>query len=149
MLQSDRYWSDFCRAVGIEELEKAPRFENLFVRQQHSAEMVAILDKVFASKTREEWISQLRAMDLLVTPVNTISDLENDPQVLANDYITEYDHPILGRKIKMVGIPVQLSRTPGSIRLPAPDFGQHTEEVLLEAGYNWDEIGKLKEQEVI
>ena len=149
MNQADRHWPNFCRVLGIENLEKDPRFENLWVRGQNSEDLVAILDKIFPTKTSEEWIIQLRAADLVVARVNTISDLENDPQVVANDYIIEFDHPALGRKIKMVGIPVQLRQTPGSVRLPAPEFGQHTEEVLLELGYSWDEISHLKEEEVI
>ena len=70
------------------------------------------------------------------------------PQVTANDYITEYDHPALG-KVNMVGFPIHMSKTPLSVRMPAPELGQHTEEVLLELGYSWEDIVKLREEEVI
>lgn len=149
LLQADRYWTDFCKVAGIEDLKKDPRFENMTVRALHSPEMEAILDRIFATKTREEWIGLFRKADLIVAPLNTISDLGNDAQVTANDYVIEYDHPVLGRTIKMVGMPVELKQTPGSIRRPAPELGEHTEEILLEAGYGWDEISALKEQEVI
>ena len=149
MLQADRHWAIFCRVMGIEELEKDPRFENMYVRSLHSPEMEAILEEIFATKTRDEWISEFRSADLMVSPLNYMTDLENDPQIVANDYILEYDHPVLGRKIKMMGMPMELKKTPCSIRQPAPELGQHTEDVLLEIGYTWDDIGQLKEQEVI
>lgn len=81
--------------------------------------------------------------------INSVAELVNDPQVLANDYIVEMDHPTMGR-IKVPGVPVKFSKTPAEIGMPPPEFGQHVEEVLLEVGgYSWDEIVHLKEEEVI
>jgi crotonobetainyl-CoA:carnitine CoA-transferase CaiB-like acyl-CoA transferase len=75
--------------------------------------------------------------------------LPDEPQVIANDYIAPFQHPRFGAT-KVVGIPVQLSATPGAIRLPAPEFGQHTEQILTGLlGYSWDEVAALKEREVI
>ncbi|MDO8673263.1 MAG: CoA transferase, partial [Dehalococcoidia bacterium] len=77
------------------------------------------------------------------------TDLVQDPQVIANNYLIDFDHPTLG-KVKAVAPPVSLSETPGGIRLPAPEFGQHTEEVLIEVcGYTWEDLEKLREDEVI
>jgi CoA:oxalate CoA-transferase len=149
MQQGDRYWADFCKVVGMDHLAKDPRYENLMARAQHCAELVTMLEKVFATRPSAEWLRLLRAAELIVGSVNTIADLEKDEQVLANDYIMEYNHPVVNKKIKMVGMPVELSKTPGSIRRPAPEWGEHTEEVLLEAGYSWDEIGALKQREII
>jgi crotonobetainyl-CoA:carnitine CoA-transferase CaiB-like acyl-CoA transferase len=149
MLQADRYWSDFCRALGVQDLEKDPRFHNMEARSQHCEEFIAILDKVFATKPRDEWIKILKETgDLIYAPVNDILDVIQDPQVLANDYITDFDHPVFG-KMKVVGTPILFSKTPASLRLPAPEFGQHTEEILLEAGYSWEDIAQLKEQQII
>lgn len=149
-LQPDRYWRDFCRAIGMPQLGEDPRFKNMDVREKHSAELIAILDEVFASRTYEEWDKTFReAGDFIYTSIRTVSDLSSDPQALENEYITDFDHPTLG-KIKMVGIPVKFSKTPGAIRLPAPEFGQHTEEVLLEiCGYTWEEIEQLKDEGAI
>ena len=73
----------------------------------------------------------------------------DDPQVQANDYIVTLDHPQCG-PTKMVGIPVQLSETPGSVRSPAPELGQHTEEILMDLlGWDWDRISALREKGVI
>jgi len=112
-------------------LEKAPRFATIEARGAN-AELVSILDKVFATKNRDEWIDALRVDDDLVfEEVNTLSDAIEDPQTLANEYITEYDHPEFG-KVRMLGIPVRFSKTPGRVTNWTPGFGQHTEEVLTE-----------------
>ena len=69
--------------------------------------------------------------------------------MLANEYITECDHKVLG-SVKTVGIPIHLSKTPGEVRCEAPEFGEHTEEVLLQiGGYTWEEIAELQEEGVI
>jgi crotonobetainyl-CoA:carnitine CoA-transferase CaiB-like acyl-CoA transferase len=81
--------------------------------------------------------------------VNSVEEIPEDPQILANDYVVDFDHPQHG-KTQVLGVPVQLSETPGSVRLAAPELGQHTEEVLLDVlGYDWDRIGELREQKVI
>ncbi len=150
MLAADRYWTSFCQALGIRECEHDPRFSELSVRSvpQNSAELIRILDRVFATKTKDEWIDTLRQHKLICTKVQTLSDLFSDPQVVENNYIMDYDHPIYG-KVKTVGFPWEFSATPATLRLPAPELGQHTEEVLLELGYTWDDIAELSDQEVI
>jgi len=149
-LQADRAWPAVCRALGIEALEKDPRFDSLETRAKNTVELISIMDKIFITKTRDEWLKILeRAGDLIFEPVNTISDVVEDPQVLANEYITDFNHPVFG-KFKALGIPVKFSKTPGQIAREAPEFGQHTEEILTGIlGYTWDDITKLKEEEVI
>jgi crotonobetainyl-CoA:carnitine CoA-transferase CaiB-like acyl-CoA transferase len=149
-LQADRAWPVLCRALGITELEKDPRFNTLESMSKNAVELVAILDKVFITKTRDEWLKILEnAGDIMFAPVNSISDVVEEPQVMANDYITNFNHPVFG-KSKVLGFPVTFSKTPGKIAREAPEFGQHTEEVLIDVlGYTWDDITKLKEAEVI
>jgi len=151
MLQSDRYWPDFARAIGRPELAKDERFEDLGARARNAAECVAIIDAAFASKSRAEWMKILNddPGDYIYTIVNSVDDLPDDPQVRANDYVVTIDHPQHG-PTRMVGIPVQLSDTPGSVRTAAPELGQHTEEVLMDVlGWDWDRIGALREKGVI
>jgi crotonobetainyl-CoA:carnitine CoA-transferase CaiB-like acyl-CoA transferase len=151
MLQADRYWADFARVIGRPELATDPRFENLQVRAANAAECVAIIDAAFAGKPRAEWIRILNEDpgDYIFTIVNSVDDLPDDPQVKANDYIVTLDHPQHG-PTKMVGVPVQLSETPGAVRAPAPELGQHTEEILMDLlGYDWDRISALREKGVI
>jgi len=149
-LQADRYWPSFCRAIGREDWGKDPRFANAMAREKSSREIIKVLDEVFATRTAKEWMEHLKSQgDFICYIVNTVSDLPNDPQALVNEYIINYDHPVLG-KVKTVGFPVQFSKTPPSLRCPAPELGQNTEEVLSEyAGYTWDEIEELKKREVI
>ncbi len=150
MLQFDRFWPTFCKVMGIAELEKDQRFLTPEARAENLGELVAILDKVFATKPRDEWIKLFEEKgDILYSPIQSVSEVVTDPQVLANEYIMDYDHPAFGRK-KEVGFPSKFSETPASIRRSEPGFGQHTEEVLLEVGgYTWEEIAQLRDEEVI
>jgi len=150
MLQPDRYWTDLCRAIGAEEAATDPRFRTMRDRSANAAETVALLDQIFATKTRDQWMEILRVGgDFIFTPVNGVEDLKDDPQVVANHYVADFSHPAHGQ-VKVGGVPVDLSETPGSIRQPAPEFGQHTEEILTELlGYSWEEVARLREAEII
>jgi len=150
MLQPDRYWVDFCRVVGRPELGEDPRFADMRVRAGNAGECIAILDEIFATRPLAEWLDLLRhGGDFIFTQVNAVDDLPSDPQVLANGYVTDFEHPTFGRT-QVVGVPVRLSETPGSIRRAAPEFGQHTEEILTEMlGYPWEKVAHLKDDGVI
>ncbi|MFC1533702.1 CaiB/BaiF CoA transferase family protein [Thermodesulfobacteriota bacterium] len=149
-VQSDRFWKEFCDILEVPEMEKDPRFVTAKERTENSKEAVLALDEVFAKKTREEWLNHFdnRGARFAYAPLNEFLEVPNDPQVIANDYIIDYDHPVLG-DVKVVNFPVQFSKTPAKIKSPAPECGQHTEEVLLEFGYSWEQITELKDQEVI
>lgn len=148
MLQPDRYWSDFCRATGLEKLEHDPKFDSMLARAINREELVSILDEVFASKTRDEWADGFTGFDILWDPGNTFADLIEDPQAVATDCFVSFEHPSKGQ-IKLPATPIELSETPPSIRRHAPEFGEHTEEVLLEMGYTWEDITAFKEAKVI
>ena len=147
--QSDRYWHDICKALGTENLEKDPKFENAKVRAKNRDELIIFLDKVFAAKTRDEWVKRLEPYDFVYAPILDRAEAVSYPQMLENDYIVDYDHPALG-KTKIVGFPVRLSKTPAKISYVAPEFGQHTEDILVNTfGYSWEEIGEFRENGVI
>ncbi len=150
MLQPDRYWADFCRAIERPELAADERFADLRARAANAPAAIEMLDAVFASKPLAEWLTILRAGgDFIFCQVNAVDDLPDDPQVRANDYIVDFDHPRFG-PTEVIGLPVHLSETPGSVRLPAPEFGEHTELILTELlGYSWEEVAALKDREVI
>jgi crotonobetainyl-CoA:carnitine CoA-transferase CaiB-like acyl-CoA transferase len=147
--QADRYWPDFARAMEIEDLIEDPRFVDTFARGENRVELIHILDRQFAQKTYPEWEAVLRESgDFIFARVQRLSELEDDPQVIANDYITDVDHPVLG-PVKMADHPIRYSETPHSIRSVAAELGEHTEEVLLELGYDWPDIVRLHDAGVI
>ena len=150
MLQPDRYWADFVRVLGHPELATDACFVDLRARAANAGAAVEALDAIFATKPRAEWIRILRAGgDFIFTVVNSVDDLPNDPQVRANDYVIDFEHPQHGTT-PVVGIPVRFSETPGSIRTAAPEFGQHTEEILTGLlGYTWEQVAAFKAEEVI
>ncbi|MGB8414142.1 MAG: CoA transferase [Candidatus Binatus sp.] len=149
MLQPDRYWKDFCEVIGRPELIEDPRF-TANARGWNAAALIVILDEVFAARPRDEWMRILKGRgDFIYTIVNSVSDLPDDPQVRANEYLVEYDHPALGN-LTLLGMPVKLSKTPGEPRGHAPEFGEHTELLMTELlGYSWDDVARLREANVI
>jgi CoA:oxalate CoA-transferase len=150
-LQSDRFWSDFCNAVGLPDLIKDPRFDTASSRRKNFVELIALLDELFKTKPRAEWMKILREKGggVVCTEVYSLTDLPGQPQIMDNEYIVEYDHPVLG-KTNLIGFPVWFSKTPAGIASKAPAFGEHTEEILLElGGYTWEQIEALKTDEVI
>jgi crotonobetainyl-CoA:carnitine CoA-transferase CaiB-like acyl-CoA transferase len=147
-LQPDRYWPNVCRAMGMPELENDPRFNSIEARGENAQELIAIMDARFTTKTRDEWFEIFKKESLIYSPIQTLTEVVDDPQAMANDYVTWFDHPVLGRT-KMVGFPWDYSQTPASVRREAPELGQHTEEILLEMGYSWDNITELKDAKAI
>lgn len=148
--QADRHWPALIRAIQRPELENDPRFVTSVERRENCREIIAILDEVFAAKSYQEWRRILSEDgNLIFESINSFTDLIDDPQVIANNYIVDFEHPSRGT-VKMVNLPVTLSKTPGSIRAPAPEYGQHTEETLVDiCGYTWDEVAKFREEQVI
>ncbi len=149
MAEPDRYWKDFCTALGHIELIEDPRFSVLPVRAQNAAALIEIMDRTIATRTRAEWIAILKvAGDLVYSVVNSITDLPDDPQIVANDYIVDYEHPEYGQ-LKLVGMPIRFSATPANPRGPAPKLGEHTDAVLDELGYSREQVARLRETGVI
>ncbi|MFC1962282.1 CaiB/BaiF CoA transferase family protein [Chloroflexota bacterium] len=144
----DRYWPAWCCVLGIEELQNDSRFHNIEARTKNNKLLISILDEVFKSQSSGEWLERFQKEHLLGSRANTLLDVFDDPQVVANDYLSEFEHPTLGL-MKYVRTPIDFGQTPIAVRLPAPELGQHTEEILLEEQYSWDEIEKLKNEEVI
>lgn len=147
-LDPDRWWPKVCGALAVEHLINDPKFSTLKARATNCKELVAIFDKVFAQKDRDEWLKTLGENGCIFTPVQDICEVVNDPQVLANNYVIDIDHPTQG-PTRTMGFPWYLSDTPASWRRKAPDLGEHTEEVLQEVGYSADYIAELKKEGVI
>jgi len=148
MIQADRYWPKFCAAIERPDLEHDPRFNSMTARQAHNAELVRILDAVFATATLKEWGERLDRHGAIWAPVQTLAEATNDPQARANGYFTAIEHPSLGR-METLQAPFRFGVSEVTVRGPAPELGQHTEEVLLELGYSWEEIVALRDRGAI
>ncbi|MFC1533701.1 CaiB/BaiF CoA transferase family protein [Thermodesulfobacteriota bacterium] len=142
------HWPRLCKAIGREDLESDPRFEELKARGENHLALFDILTETFMSKTLEEWDPILNKADLPWSRVQTLPEVINDPQARANNFFLPMDHPTHGRIEVMTG-PVKLSKTPDTIRMPAPDSGQHNEEILTDLGYTKEDIARFLDQGVI
>jgi len=147
-LRRDRYWSKFCHAIGRPDLEDDPRFATVDLITENSVTLLHILEEVFRSKTLREWAPLLNEANFPWAPIQTLTEVIDDQQARANDFFISYDHPAYGC-IEGVANPVKLSKSPEIVRIPGPEFGQHTEEVLLEYGYTWEDISRFKQDGVI
>jgi crotonobetainyl-CoA:carnitine CoA-transferase CaiB-like acyl-CoA transferase len=148
LVQTDPYWSRFCGALGREDLEHDPRFDSYVPRIENHEALFNILEKVFLTKTLEEWKDRLTEAGLPWGPVQNLPEVIQDPQARANDFFDTYNHPTHG-PLELMGNPIKLSKTPSTVRRPAPEFGQHTEEVLLEYGYTWEDIEGFNHEGII
>jgi len=142
MLQAQRYWPGFCRAVGRPELVDDPRFDTDAHRQANISECVAAIDEVFATRTLKEWQEILATQPGQWDTVQNPGDVHLDHQVIANQFMQEVDYED-GRKLKMVSVPVLFDRQALKAR-PAPEFGAHSDSILADLGYSEDEIIDLK-----
>ncbi|HSW58689.1 MAG TPA: CoA transferase [Dehalococcoidales bacterium] len=149
--QSDRFWSAFCRAVGLQSIEKESKYLNARMRRENYLELTELLEKTFKTRPRDEWLTALETHGegMAFSPIHDLGELPSDPQVMLNEYITEVEHPTMG-KTKMTGFPMKFNKTPAQVSRCAPVFGQHTEDVLMEVlGCNWEEMEQLRSAEVI
>jgi crotonobetainyl-CoA:carnitine CoA-transferase CaiB-like acyl-CoA transferase len=141
-LQPDRYWEDFCRVIDRADLAEDPRFADIVTRRENGEACVAELDQEFAKRTYEEWKTVLARLDAPWAPVQSVSELLEDPQVEANGYVGEVTIEG-GPSYRLPAVPVQFDGAPPALRR-APEHGEDTEALLLELGYGWEDINELK-----
>jgi len=141
----EKRWPSFCRILGIQHLEKDPEYSDNVVRNFHGDKIQKVLDEIFPTKTTHEWLKELNDADILATEVVDYRAMLKSEQALVNGYLLELDHPVAG-KVLVSGAPVTLNGEVAAAAENAPELGQHTEEVLLELGYTWEEIGALRER---
>ena len=146
---SDKHWRAFCPLLGLAPLAADPRFVTNAARNANRAALIDALQDAFLTKTYEEWEAILQTAGIPMGAINTMDAVVSHPQVAARGVLVECEHPASGR-IRMVGPPIRMSETPGSVRRPAPLVGQHTEEVLRERlGMDAREIADLRRRQVI
>ncbi|MEM7222207.1 MAG: CoA transferase [Pseudomonadota bacterium] len=139
---NQRNWLRLLEVLGAPELAEDPRFTDNAARMANLAALAARLEECFAAETTETWLERLEAAGVPAGPVLSVGQMHEDPQTRAREMVTEVAHSRLG-PVETVGLPIKLSETPGQIARGAPTYGEHTREVLAEAGYSAAEIEAL------
>ncbi|MDH4266302.1 MAG: CoA transferase [Deltaproteobacteria bacterium] len=145
---NESFWQNLARALDHEEWTADPRFKTNSDRVRNRKELVAILEKEFARRTRDEILKLLDEGDVPSAPVYDFRELFSDPQVVEDEMVIELPHPTVG-PYKTVGNPLWFSNAPRARKNPPPLLGQHTEELLAEIGYSEEEIKALKAEKII
>jgi crotonobetainyl-CoA:carnitine CoA-transferase CaiB-like acyl-CoA transferase len=141
---NDGLWQAFCRAAELTDLAEDPRFASNALRLANYEALKPRLDAVFASRTRAEWTARLVEHGVPSGGVRTVDEVFADPQTIAREMVASVAHATLG-DVKVTGVPVKLSGTPGSVRTAPPTLGQHTAAILAELGYDHQAVRALAE----
>ena len=146
---NQKLWVNFCKLAGKSEWLTDPRFETNPKRVENRDVLLPLVNDLFPQKTCDEWMELLVGAAIPCGPVNNMQRLFTDPQVKHRGMIAEVPHPTIGT-LRLAGIPIKYSETPGAIRRHPPLLGEHTNAVLAEAlGISGDRVESLKARGVI
>jgi crotonobetainyl-CoA:carnitine CoA-transferase CaiB-like acyl-CoA transferase len=143
----DPMWERLAKALGLQKLLDDPKFRTNDQRRTNREDLNAIVNEITSKRTMAEWIEYLNKEGIPCGPIYNLAQTFEDPQVKHQEMVLELEQP--GGKVKTLGFPVKMSDTPAGIRRPAPQLGQHNEEVLAELGYSGEKIKDLREKGVI
>jgi len=138
-----RFWVELCKKLGREDFIPLQYDEG-----DKRGEIFLFLEKTFRGKTRDDWMEELKDLDVCIGKVLHLDEAFKDPQVVHRKMVTEFDDPKKG-KMKLLSSPIKMSATPPGIRRAPAGFGQHTEEVLRELGFKEEEIRQMKKEGVV
>ncbi len=146
---NDSFWVKFGRALGLTaEVIADSRFATNSARATHRQEVLDLIEPILATRGSREWLEALEQAGVPAGPIYTMEQLFSDPQVLHRSMVLDVPHPTLG-SVRLTGIPLKLSETPGEVRTAPPLLGQHTEEVLTSLGYTREQLAAWKTDKVI
>lgn len=145
---NNRQFATLCEVMGISEIAADERFHTNEARVNHKLELTGILENRLQIKPANEWMELFSQHNIPCGPIATMDQVFNHPQVLAREMVVEVDHPEAG-SVKLVGSPIKLSRTETKIERHPPIAGEHTVEILQQAGYSHVEIEQLKKNNII
>jgi crotonobetainyl-CoA:carnitine CoA-transferase CaiB-like acyl-CoA transferase len=150
-LNGARHWKTAMTALGFYPTLEQAGFGDLGViinSDEKRTVLLRTLDGLFATGARDDWVARLRGADIVAAPINTLFEASNDPDVLANGYVTEVEYPKHGKTLKVHGTPWQFSETPARIGT-APELGVDTQDVLDGLGYTAAQIRAFRERNII
>jgi crotonobetainyl-CoA:carnitine CoA-transferase CaiB-like acyl-CoA transferase len=143
----DKHWPAFCRIMEIQHLENDPELAGL-TRLIPGDKMEKVLLEIFPKRITSEWLAQFHDADILATEVVDYRQVMSSEQARVNGYVVDVESEVAGTMV-MTGAPISLNGEVRSTAPPAPELGQHTEEVMLEAGYSWEDIVRIREEGAI
>jgi crotonobetainyl-CoA:carnitine CoA-transferase CaiB-like acyl-CoA transferase len=141
-------WRRLCEAIGRPELADDVRFATVNARVANRPALNVILTEAFRSRPAAGWVEYLNERGIACGPIYNLAEVFHDPQVLHNQMLVERPHPVHGT-VKLIGLPIKLTETPGEIRRAPPLLNEHADEVLEEAGYTGADIARLREAGVL
>ena len=150
-LNGARQWKFAMTALGFFEALQTAGFGDLGVivtSDEKRETLLRLLDELFATGSRDDWVARLRGADIVSAPINTLLEAAGDPDVLANGYVTEVNYPEHNKTLKVHGSPWHFSETPARVGV-APALGEHNNEVLVALGYSAEQIGDFRARGVI
>lgn len=148
MPQTDLYWPAFCEAIGKPEWEHDARFDTFAKRIEQNKFLIRALDEILGGKDAAEWEAIAQEFDLVLGRIQSPLEVASDPQAIENGFFADVEYEP-GKTFKAINSPVKWTESECRIRSVAPQLGQHTEEILLELGFSWDDLSQLKKDATI
>jgi crotonobetainyl-CoA:carnitine CoA-transferase CaiB-like acyl-CoA transferase len=146
----DEPFATLCGSLERPDLVADPRFATAQARAENAADLGAELDEILVGRDAGEWMQRWRALGIAASPIQTFEDLRRDPQAWQNDYFVNTHCEAVNAEVPVRGLPIALSKTPGSVESLGPELGQHTEMILADTlGYSWEQIEEFKKKGAI
>ena len=139
---NDRLFRQLCEALGYPEWADLPEFANNPSRVQNRSALAGRIESVTRQQSKRHWLDAFEARNIPCGPINSYADVFADEQIVAREMVVDVSHPALGRT-RALGSPIKLSATPPAVRRRAPQLGEHTEQVLREAGFSESDMAEL------